>query len=98
MQPGDTIAVYGAGPVGQMAAYSALLRGASRVFVVDHVSHRLDIARDIGAEPLDFDDGDPAQQITEALGDYGTDRGVDADGHQAPDTSGKEHPAAVLNA
>src|SRR5690625_6432018 len=51
MQPGDTIAVYGAGPVGQMAAYSALL-GASRVFVVDHVSHRLDIARDIGAEPI----------------------------------------------
>ena len=97
MQPGDTIAVYGAGPVGQMAAYSALLRGASRVFVVDHVSHRLDIARDIGAEPINFDDGDPAQQITEALGDYGTDRGVDAVGYQATVSSGEEQPAVVLN-
>jgi len=97
MQPGDTIAIYGAGPVGQMAAYSALLRGASRVFVVDHVSHRLDIAEDIGAEPINFDDGDPAQQITEALGDYGTDRGVDAVGYQATAASGEEQPAIVLN-
>lgn len=97
MQPGDTVAVYGAGPVGQMAAYSALLRGASRVFVVDNVSHRLDIAKDIGAQPINFDDGDPAQQITEALGDYGTDRGVDAVGYQATVSGGEEQPAVVLN-
>ncbi|GAA1485068.1 glutathione-independent formaldehyde dehydrogenase [Brachybacterium fresconis] len=97
MRPGDTVAVYGAGPVGQMAAYSALLRGASRVFVVDHIGHRLDIAKDIGAEPINFDDGDPAEQITDALGGEGTDRGVDAVGYQATAKGGEEQPAIVLN-
>src|SRR5699024_6247880 len=96
-RPGDTVAVYGAGPVGQMAAYSALLRGPRRVFVVDHISHRLDIAKDIGAEPINFDDGDPAEQISDALGGEGTDRGVDAVGYQATAKGGEEQPAIVLN-
>ena len=97
MRPGESVAVYGAGPVGLMAAYSALLRGASRVFVVDHIGHRLDIAKDIGAEPINFDDGDPAEQITDALGGEGTDRGVDAVGYQATAKGGEEQPAIVLN-
>src|SRR5699024_7961719 len=79
--PGETVAVYGAGPVGLMATYSAFLRGASRVFVVDKVAHRLQLATQIGAEPINFDDGDPVDQISDALGDYGTDRGIDAVGY-----------------
>jgi len=97
VQTGDTVAVYGAGPVGQMAAYSAQLKGASRVFVVDNVPHRLDIAKDIGAEPINFEDGDPAQQIQDKVQDFGVDRGIDAVGYQATEPDGEEQPAVVLN-
>lgn len=97
VRPGDTVAVYGAGPVGLMAAYSALLKGASRVFCVDQVPSRLELAAQIGAEPIDFTDGDPAQQIVDRLDAPGTDRGVDAVGYQATAASGEEQPAIVLN-
>ena len=96
--PGETVAVYGAGPVGLMAAYSALLRGASRVFVVDRVPDRLAKASEIGAVPIDFSRGDPVQQIKDETRGEGTDKGVDAVGYQASAQSGdREEPAAVLN-
>ena len=95
--PGETVAVYGAGPVGLMAAYSALLKGASAVFVVDKVGERLRLAEQIGATPIDFTKGDPAEQIKDAVGDTGTDRGVDAVGYQATAREGEEQPAIVLN-
>lgn len=94
---GETVAVYGAGPVGLMAAYSAQLKGASRVFVVDNVQNRLDLAKELGTEPINFDDGDPAQQIHDAVQAYGVDRGIDAVGYQATEASGEEQPAVVLN-
>src|SRR5579875_356007 len=96
--PGETVAVYGAGPVGLMAAYSALLRGAARVFVVDRVPERLAKAREIGAVPVDFSAGDPAGQIRDQTGGEGTDKGVDAVGYQAMAPAGDhEEPASVLN-
>jgi glutathione-independent formaldehyde dehydrogenase len=98
VSPGETVAVYGAGPVGLMTAYSALLRGASRVFVVDRVPERLAKAREIGAIALDFSRGDPVQQIKDQTGGEGTDKGVDAVGYQAVTQSGDgEEPATVLN-
>jgi glutathione-independent formaldehyde dehydrogenase len=97
VRPGDTVAVYGAGPVGQMAAYSALLKGASRVFVVDKVRDRLRLAESIGAEAIDFTKGAPAEQILDALAYTGTDRGIDAVGYQATAAEGEEQPAIVLN-
>lgn len=97
VRPGDTVAVYGAGPVGIMAAYSAQLKGASRVFVVDNVTNRLDIVKEMGAEPINFDDGDPVEQIHDAVQDYGVDRGIDAVGYQATAADGEEQPAVVLN-
>ena len=97
VRPGESVAVYGAGPVGLMAAYSALLKGARQVFVVDKVAERLQLAERIGATPIDFTKGDPAAQITDALGDIGTDRGVDAVGYQATAAEGDEQPAIVLN-
>src|SRR5690606_1546319 len=54
VRPGDTVAVYGGGPVGLMAAYSAMLRGASKVFVVDRIPERLQKAESIGAIPINF--------------------------------------------
>lgn len=63
---GDTVAIFGAGPVGLMAALSARLRGASEIYVVDGVKERLDKAREIeGAVPVDFTKGDPVEQILE---------------------------------
>jgi glutathione-independent formaldehyde dehydrogenase len=99
VRPGETVAVYGAGPVGLMAAYSALLRGASRVFCIDRVPERLAKAREIGAIPINFDDGDPVQQIKDQTNGEGTDKGVDAVGYQAV-VKGADHeePAVVLNA
>jgi glutathione-independent formaldehyde dehydrogenase len=61
--PGTTVAVFGAGPVGLLAAYSAMLRGAAEVYVVDTVPERLQKAKQIGAIPIDFKKGNPAEQI-----------------------------------
>ncbi|MBA8826407.1 glutathione-independent formaldehyde dehydrogenase [Saccharopolyspora lacisalsi] len=97
VRPGETVAVYGAGPVGLMAAYSSLIKGASRVFVVDRVEDRLRLAEQIGATPIDFTAGDPAERIKDALSDEGVDRGIDAVGYQATVATGEEQPAVVLN-
>ncbi|MEU9399227.1 glutathione-independent formaldehyde dehydrogenase [Streptomyces sp. NPDC048242] len=99
VSPGETVAVYGAGPVGLMAAYSALLRGASKVFVVDRVPERLAKAAEIGAIPIDFTQGDPAEQIKAQTNGEGTDKGIDAVGYQAQkgDEAHHEEPAIVLN-
>jgi glutathione-independent formaldehyde dehydrogenase len=98
VSPGESVTVYGAGPVGLMAAYSALLRGASRVFVVDRVPERLAKASEIGAIAVDFSQGDPVRQIKDQTGGEGTDKGVDAVGYQASAQGGdREEPATVLN-
>ncbi|GGI95239.1 glutathione-independent formaldehyde dehydrogenase [Streptomyces brasiliensis] len=98
VSPGESVAVFGAGPVGLMAAYSALLRGASKVFSVDRVPERLAKAEGIGAIPIDFTKGDPTEQIKEMTGGEGTDKGVDAVGYQAQaHDASHEEPAVVLN-
>ena len=83
VKPGESVAVFGAGPVGLMAAYSCLLRGASQVFSVDHVEERLDKAKEIGATPINYDQGDPVQQIKDLRNGNGVDKGIDAVGYQA---------------
>lgn len=95
-QPGDSVAVFGAGPVGLMAAYSAQLRGASRVYVVDRVPERLRAAERIGATPIDFTAGDAVDQIIALNGDM-VDRSVDAVGYQAVGKDNStEQPNIVL--
>jgi len=63
--PGDTVVVFGAGAVGLLAAYSARLRGAARVYSVDAISERLEKAGELGAIPINFLRGDPVEQIKE---------------------------------
>jgi len=63
VSPGKTVAIFGSGPVGLMAAYSSILKGASEVYVVDNVPERLDKAKELGAIPVNFSDGDPVKQI-----------------------------------
>ncbi|WDP98807.1 glutathione-independent formaldehyde dehydrogenase [Micromonospora chalcea] len=97
LRPGENLTVMGGGPVGLMAAYSAVLIGASEVFVVDRVPDRLRLAESIGATPIDFSAGDPVEQIRDRTAGVGTDHGVDAVGYQASAPSGEEQPALVLN-
>ncbi|KAF8991984.1 hypothetical protein BDQ17DRAFT_1254357 [Cyathus striatus] len=98
-KPGESIAVFGAGPVGLMAAYSAILRGASDVYVVDRVPERLAKAKEIGCTPVDFSKGDAVEQILKLRDGKEVDRGVDAVGYQATTGDGKtEQPNAVLEA
>lgn len=97
VRPGHSVVVFGAGPVGLMAAHSAFLRGASRVFVVDKEADRLDLAARIDAEPVDISAGDPVEQIMEATRGEGVDRGVEAVGYQAHDPTGEEHPELVMD-
>ncbi len=97
MQPGDRVAVFGGGPVGLMAAHSAMLMGASEVFVVDKAPDRLKLAGSVGAIGIDFSAGDPVEQILEHTGGLGVDRGVEAVGFQAHDGSGEEHPELTLD-
>lgn len=95
-QPGDSVAVFGAGPVGLMAAYSAQLRGASKVFVVDRVPERLQAAARIGAIPINFAKADAVDQIISLNGEMVA-RSIDAVGYQAVGTdNSSEQPNIVL--
>jgi glutathione-independent formaldehyde dehydrogenase len=97
VRPGDSVAVFGAGPVGQMAVYSALLRGAAKVYAVDRVESRLEMAASIGAIPVDFSETDPVETIVEDTSG-GVDKGIDAVGYQATVSDrDEEQPAVVLN-
>ncbi|MDX2677023.1 MULTISPECIES: glutathione-independent formaldehyde dehydrogenase [Streptomyces] len=98
VRPGESVAVYGGGPVGLMAAYSAMLRGARKVFVVDRVAERLQKAEEIGAIPVNFGEGNPVEQIKDQTEGQGTDKGIDAVGYQAQARGEeREEPATVLN-
>ncbi|MET9730147.1 glutathione-independent formaldehyde dehydrogenase [Streptomyces sp. NPDC006458] len=97
VRPGDQTVVYGAGPVGLMAAYSAILRGAGRVWVADHLQDRLRKAEEIGAIAIDTTSEDPAEVVKEATLGLGADNGCECVGYQAHDPSGQEDAALTLN-
>lgn len=81
--PGDTVAVFGCGPVGQFAIASARLFGAGRVLAVDSVDSRLELARSQGAEVINFEREDPVEIILQLTGGIGVDRVIDAVGVDA---------------
>ncbi len=83
VEPGDVVAVFGCGPVGQFAILSALLRGAGRVLAIDNVESRLDAARTRGAEAINFDTSDPVHALLELTRGIGPDRVIDAVGVDA---------------
>jgi threonine dehydrogenase-like Zn-dependent dehydrogenase len=80
---GGTVAVYGLGPIGQMSARIALHQGAGRVFGIDLVSERLEMASRHGIEPVDTRDGDPAEALRERTDGRGPDSVIDAVGMEA---------------
>jgi threonine dehydrogenase-like Zn-dependent dehydrogenase len=83
IKPGDTVAVWGAGPVGQFAVASAYLLGAERVVAIDRFEYRLAIARKAGAETLNYEDVDVLEALREMTGGRGPDACIDAVGMEA---------------
>ncbi len=83
IQPDDTVAVWGCGPVGLFAVQSALAMGAAKVIAIDHYPHRLDLARQLGAEIVNFRETDVREALMEMSGGIGVDAVIDAVGMEA---------------
>ena len=92
IEPGDTVAVFGCGPVGLFAILSADLLGAGRIFAIDRIPSRLDKARELGAETINFEEEDPVETLQRLTGGIGPDRIIDAVGVDAEAPT--EGPAA----
>ncbi len=88
IQPGDTVAVFGCGPVGQFAIKSAFLLGAGRVIAIDTVPERLALARQSGAETLDYKDEHLQERIVEMTQGLGPDSVIEAVGMESHGTGG----------
>jgi len=90
IRPGDTIAIWGCGPVGQFAIRSCFMLGAERVIAIDQVPERLEMAREGGAETINFDEVDDVVALVKELtANIGPDAcidavGMEADGHGLP--------------
>jgi len=89
IEAGDTVAVWGCGPVGQFCIQSAWMFGAGRVIAIDHVAERMALARTAGrAETIDFTKQDVYETLQEMTGGRGPDRCIDAVGAEAHGTGG----------
>jgi threonine dehydrogenase-like Zn-dependent dehydrogenase len=88
IQPGDTVAVWGCGPVGQFAIASAFMLGAARVIAIDRFQERLDMARSLGAITVDYSEEDVSVLVAlkDLTGGMGPDSCIDAVGLEAHST------------
>lgn len=94
---GESVVVYGAGPVGLMAAYSAQLRGASEVMLVDRHADRLKLAERIGVTTINDSLESPVDRVLERTNGAGADKGCECVGYQAHDPAGNEVPESTMN-
>lgn len=83
IEPGDTVAVWGCGPVGLFAIQSALIMGAHRVIAIDHFPRRLELARQVGADILDYREVDVREALNEMTGGIGPDAVIDCVGMES---------------
>jgi len=97
VQPGDSVVIYGAGPVGLMAAHSAAIKGAGKIMVVDNQPDRLKLAEEYGAIPIDFSKGSAVEQVLELTDGKGADKGCECVGYQCCDKHGTEHSNTTMN-
>ena len=97
IKPGDSVVIYGAGPVGLMAGLSANIRGASKVMIVDQHADRLKLAKQLGAIAIDDSKGDAVEQVLALTGGIGADCGCEAVGYQCHDHHGHEVPNLTMN-
>jgi glutathione-independent formaldehyde dehydrogenase len=97
VKAGDSVVIYGGGPVGLMAALSAQVKGAGQVMLVDRHPDRLRLAEEIGAIAIDDSQCAAPEQVLEHTGGEGAARGVEAVGWQAHDPQGHEVPNSTIN-
>lgn len=97
VEPGESVVIYGAGPVGLFAAYSAILKGAGQVMVVDRLRDRLKLAEEIGAIAIDYSQVSPVDQVMDLTDGKGADKGCECVGYQAHDPQKNEHPNMTMN-
>ncbi|GBD50160.1 zinc-dependent alcohol dehydrogenase [Methylopila sp. Yamaguchi] len=83
IQPGDTVAVWGCGPVGQMAIRSAILLGAEQVVAIDHLPERLSMAAAAGAITINFEEESVVERLNELTGGEGPHKCIDAVGSES---------------
>jgi len=83
IQRTDTVAIWGAGPVGQFAARSALLLGAREVVIIDHLPDRLSMAKACGALTINFDRERVVERLNELTGGKGPEKCIDAVGMES---------------
>lgn len=83
IQPTDTVAIWGCGPVGQMAIRSAVLLGAKQVIAIDHLPDRLEMAEAGGAITINFDEESVVERLNELTGGLGPEKCIDAIGMEA---------------
>ncbi|MAL26842.1 MAG: glutathione-dependent formaldehyde dehydrogenase [Croceicoccus sp.] len=83
IKPDDTVAVWGCGPVGLFAIQSAIVMGASKVIAIDHYPHRLELARQLGAEIVNFRTTHVREALMEMSGGIGVDAVIDAVGMES---------------
>jgi threonine dehydrogenase-like Zn-dependent dehydrogenase len=86
IQPGDTVGIWGCGPVGQFAIRSAFMLGADRVIAIDRIPERLQMAAAAGAEIINYEEMDAGEAVTEMTGGRGPDACIDAVGMEAHGT------------
>ncbi len=98
LNPGDSVVIYGCGPVGLMAAHSAMIRGASKVMIVDRHLDRLRLAEQIGAIAINDSETSPVEQVLELTGGQGAHCGCECVGYQCHDPAGHEVPNMTMNA
>lgn len=97
VKPGDSVVIYGAGPVGLMAASSAVLKGASMVMVVDTHKDRLKLAEKLGAVAIDDTEGSGVERIMELTGGKGADCGCECVGYQCCNMHREEVSNLTMN-
>lgn len=97
LRAGESVVIYGAGPVGLMAALSATVKGASLVMVVDTHKDRLALAEKIGAVAIDDSEGGGIEQVMELTGGRGADCGCECVGYQCCNMQHEEVPNLTMN-
>jgi len=97
IHPGATVAVFGCGPVGLFTIVSCRILNAGRIFAIDDVPSRLEMARELGAEVIDFSKEDPVAVIKGLTGGIGVDRAIDAVGVDAEAPSGGPAAKSAAN-
>ncbi|MET1116974.1 MAG: glutathione-independent formaldehyde dehydrogenase [Comamonas sp.] len=97
LRAGESVVIYGAGPVGLMAALSATVKGASLVMVVDTHKDRLALAEKIGAVAIDDSEGGGIERVMELTGGRGADCGCECVGYQCCNMHQEEVPNLTMN-